>query len=181
MSRSTKEPSIRQVTVPLPLNDTRWASGRAADIPALQVGSFDCSWLSSAPILLHKVTTLKTTVLLAALCSISLATPTLASDPQAYKHFEAKPAETLSQAVANFSEYNYKLQEILAGDSTDAKMHEVHELTYTLETALEKINEEMTRLADTLEELHQASEKMDAEAVSVYGHAYLSVAREVIK
>jgi len=129
----------------------------------------------------HKVTIVKTSILVAALCAFGFATPALASDPKAYQHFEAKSSETLSEAVANFSEYNQKLEAALAGDITDAKIHEVHELTYTLENALEKINEELTQLADTLEELHQASEKMDGEGVGTHGGAYLSVAREVIK
>jgi len=129
----------------------------------------------------HKVTTVKTSILVAVLCAFGFATPALASDPKAYQHFEAKSSETLAEAVANFSEYNQKLEAVLAGDLTDAKMHEVHELTYTLENALEKITEELAQLADTLEELHQASEKMDGEGVGTHGRAYLSVAREVIK
>ncbi len=36
-------------------------------------------------------------------------------------------------------------------------------------------------LAETLEELHQASERMDAEAVKQHGRAYLDVAREIVK
>ena len=82
------------------------------------------------------------------------------------QHYKGKPAETLPQAVANFSEYNRKLKALLDGPVTDADMAEVHQLTYTLENALKKINEEMAELADTLEKVHQASEKLDRDAVS---------------
>ncbi len=51
----------------------------------------------------------------------------------------------------------------------------------TLENALGKINEELTRLADTLEELHVASEEYDRETAMNKGHEYLSVAREIIE
>jgi hypothetical protein len=105
-----------------------------------------------------------------------------ASAPGAkYEHFEGKPAATLEQAVANFAEYNGKLKAILAGKVSDADLAEVHQLTYTLETALKKINEEMAGLASTLEEVHLASEKLDRDAVLEHGRAYLSVATEVVK
>jgi hypothetical protein len=97
------------------------------------------------------------------------------------EHFKGLPAENLTQAVANFAEYNQKLADVLAGDITNEAMVEVHELTYTLENALEKIHAEVTELVDTLEELHLASEAFDPEAVKLQGEAYLSVATEIVK
>lgn len=98
-----------------------------------------------------------------------------------YEHHKGLPADTLQQAVANFAEYNTRLEAILAAKVDDNAMHDVHELTYTLENALEKINEELAALAATLEELHLASERMDGDAVREHGQAYLGVAREVVK
>lgn len=97
------------------------------------------------------------------------------------EHFKGLPAENLTQAVTNFAEYNQKLADVLAGDITNEAMVEVHELTYTLENALEKIHAEVTELVDTLEELHLASEAFDPEAVKLQGEAYLSVATEIVK
>lgn len=96
-------------------------------------------------------------------------------------HFKGKPAETLTQAVANFSEYNHKLQAILDGEVSDSDLAEVHILTYTLENALKKINEDMGALADTLEAVHKASEKLDREAVIEHGREYLAVSRQIVK
>lgn len=97
-------------------------------------------------------------------------------------HFKGKPAETLSAAVTNFSDYNQQLAAILAKDSlAPADMVKVHELTYTLENALEKISAELTALAETLEEVHVASEKLDANAVKTQGQKYLGTAREIIR
>lgn len=102
-----------------------------------------------------------------------------ADDPIA--HFKGKPAETLAEAVANFSEYNARLAEILeAQELTALDLGAIHELTYTLEIALEKINEELAELADTLEELHVASETADYDGARSHGAAYLETARTVI-
>ncbi|CAM5349046.1 DUF6746 family protein [Thauera mechernichensis] len=125
---------------------------------------------------------MKKMILAAVLTLGTLATPAWASGPgEKYAHFEAKPSETLDQAVANFSEYNTKLQAILDGAVSDGDMADVHQLTYTLETALAKMNEEMGKLAETLEEVHQASEKLDREGVIKHGKAYLETSRKVVK
>lgn len=79
------------------------------------------------------------------------------------RHFKSKPSETLEQAVANFSEYNGKLAELLTKEALSPHdLYQVHELTYTLENALETINAEFTELAKTLEAIHVASESGDA-------------------
>ncbi len=72
-------------------------------------------------------------------------------------HFKGQAAPDLNTAVANFSEYNNRLEKILAGELTDADLATVHELTYTLENALEKINIDLEELAEILEKVHIAS------------------------
>jgi len=94
-------------------------------------------------------------------------------------HFEALPSNTLEEAVKNFSEYNQKLATILAGEIDNQAMTDIHQLTYTLENALEKIHEEVTALVDTLEELHVASETYQPEAVKEHGAAYMEVASKI--
>lgn len=89
-------------------------------------------------------------------------------------HFEGLPAESLEQALANLSEYNRKLAALVAQDSLSPRdMHEVHQLTYTLENALEKLQDEVNTLVDVLEEVHVASETSDPETVKRQGAAYL--------
>ncbi|WP_111642525.1 DUF6746 family protein [Marinimicrobium alkaliphilum] len=90
-------------------------------------------------------------------------------------HFKGKSAETLTEAVENFATYNRRLASLLDQELSDARLVEIHELTYTLENALEKINAEMTVLADTLEELHVASETFDREALAAAGERYTQV------
>ncbi|MDX3773849.1 hypothetical protein QE250_06975 [Chromatiaceae bacterium AAb-1] len=96
-------------------------------------------------------------------------------------HYKGKQSETLEQAVANFSEYNKKLKQALAGEVTPNDMVEIHELTYTLEVALEKLHKELGNLKDVLEELHVASEHMDIDTAKERGQVYLKTAETVIK
>lgn len=125
---------------------------------------------------------MKHLILTATVVVAAFASPAWASGGgESVAHFEGRPADTLPQAVANFAEYNGKLRAILDGKVTDADMADVHQLTYTLENALKKINDEMAGLAVTLEAVHQASEKLDRAAVLKHGRAYLSVADEVVK
>lgn len=96
-------------------------------------------------------------------------------------HYEAKSSETLEQAVQNFSEYNKKLVEVLSREKlSDSDMEEVHRLTYTLEVALAKINEEMSGIVNTLEEVHLSSEERNAAKLRGVAEDYLAVATTVI-
>ena len=96
-------------------------------------------------------------------------------------HFKGLPAETLKDAVKNFSEHNGKLEALLnQGELSPEDLATIHQLTYTLENALNKINSEFEALAETLEEVHVASEHADAETVVNKGREYLSVSRQVI-
>jgi hypothetical protein len=97
------------------------------------------------------------------------------------EHYQAEPAETLQQAIANLNEYNARLASILAGDELGAaEMNEVHQLTYTLETALARLDAELAVAADSLETVHQASESRDAAAIRQEGRRYLATLAEIL-
>lgn len=122
---------------------------------------------------------MKNLLLPALLCGLMIAATTQASSPTS--HFKGEPAETLSQAVVNFSEYNQRLAELLAQDELSlTDLGTVHELTYTLENALEKIQEEVATIAETLEEVHLGSETGDFERVQSNGTAYLEAAQTLV-
>ena len=92
-------------------------------------------------------------------------------------HYIAEPSETLEQAVTNFVTYNRKLRDVMARDPLSVEdMEEVHELTYTLELALAKINEEMGALPVILEEVHIASEGDNPQALRGVAEVYLESA-----
>lgn len=109
----------------------------------------------------------------------ALMSPTLALAEEV-SHYQAKSADTLEQALVNFTEYNGRLEQLLAGDLDGGDLAQVHELTYTLENALAKINAEAEDMAESLEEVHLASERADSEAVRKHGTAYLGAAKKLI-
>lgn len=96
-------------------------------------------------------------------------------------HFRAQPSATIEQAKENLREYNARLQTLLQGSLGNDEMVQVHQLSYTLEDALKKLNEELAQLAATLEEVHLASEKLDRDAVVSRGRAYLEHAGRFLK
>lgn len=119
---------------------------------------------------------MKLTYLSAALClAIGLAMPVNA---ERLDHYEGKSSETLEQALANFSEYNAKLAAIMEKpELTPVDLNEIHQLTYTLENALEKINTDLAELAETLEALHQASETGNVRGTRESGKQYIKDAK----
>ncbi|QIB67482.1 hypothetical protein G3T16_01045 [Kineobactrum salinum] len=97
-------------------------------------------------------------------------------------HFKGKPSETLAAALLNFRDHNKELGDILdKNDLSPRRMVEIHELTYTLENALNKIRSELDGLAAMLEEVHLASEQTDTHTVQSTGSAYLKMADEIIR
>ena len=106
------------------------------------------------------------------LAALALATPVLADERP--DHFEGEPSPTLEAAMANLDEYNARLAVLVERDSLSAEeLHQVHELTYALENALERLELERARLAELLEEVHQASELADGDTVKASGRAFL--------
>lgn len=112
---------------------------------------------------------------------ITLASPAITATERP-DHYRGEAAETLPEAVSNFSEYNEKLSALIEKDElTAAELHEVHELTYTLENALAKIQSELGGLAETLEEVHIASEKSNAATVKSKGSEYLKTSHQLVE
>lgn len=123
---------------------------------------------------------MKTASLIAtALFSSLIAMTTLADDRPA--HFKGEPAADLEIAVDNFSIYNQQLAELLQQkELTPQDLAKIHEMSYTIENALEKINEETENMAITLEEVHLGSETNDAERVQENGVVYLQAAQTLV-
>lgn len=93
-------------------------------------------------------------------------------------HYSGEPADSMPQALANLAGYNARLQALLAEDEVD--LHTVHELTYTLENALQRIQADVAGAAEALEEVHLASEAADAETVKARGRVYLEATAPLI-
>lgn len=96
-------------------------------------------------------------------------------------HFKGKPSASLAEAMSNLDEYNAKLAGLLQRDNlTLEELSTVHELTYTLEQALQRIQTDVERMAQDLEAVHKASERADGKTVKTSGAAYLKAAQTLV-
>jgi septal ring factor EnvC (AmiA/AmiB activator) len=117
-----------------------------------------------------------------ALLTASLLLSSVSHADDSPEHFKGEPSHTLTQALANLSEYNQKLEAILKKDELSPQdMHEVHVLTYTLENALDKIDDSVDAMEDQLEDVHKASERGNTKTVKEQGKTYLDNARELTR
>lgn len=121
---------------------------------------------------------IRTTAALTA--SLLLSAPVFADDKP--DHFKGEPSRTLTEAMSNFSEYNRKLATLLAKDDLAPQdMHEIHVLTYTLENALQKIDDSVDQLEEMLEDVHKGSEHADPEKVKRQGKRYMDLSSELAR
>lgn len=101
-------------------------------------------------------------------------------DDQA-EHFEGEEAANLEEAVANLVEYNDRLEELLEQDELSAEdINQIHKYSYTLENALQKVQNETQSVAANLEEVHLASERMDEATVREQGNLYLETTHTLL-
>lgn len=113
-----------------------------------------------------KINQLLITIMLVFISALSLA-------EDDYSHAKGLPADTLTQAVANYDLYNQKFAALLKQELTPESMHEIHMLSYTLENALETMAAELSQHRDDLERVHKASETMKADQIIKFGNKYL--------
>jgi len=98
------------------------------------------------------------------------------------EHFEGKEAANLEEAVANLAEYNDRLKALLDQEELSAEdMNQIHKYSYTLENALQKVQEETQSVAANLEEVHLASERMDEAIVREQGKVYLETTHTLLQ
>lgn len=112
---------------------------------------------------------------------LSLALPLSVQAEERPDHFKGKQSHTLEEALENLASYNKKLSEVLAKEDSLENMATIHQLTYTLESALEVIDAEATDIAAKLEELHLASERNDTTVVRQKATTYLNKSNKLIQ
>lgn len=105
-----------------------------------------------------------------------------ASDDGRYNHFPAKKSPTVEKALCNLTNYNLKLAEITQKQDMSAEdMVKIHELTYTLEGALNKLSEALAEAAFNLEEVHLASEKLEQATIKKHAAIYTEITKALSK
>ncbi|ART80621.1 DUF6746 family protein [Oceanisphaera avium] len=111
---------------------------------------------------------------LASVAVVMLASTAHATDERP-SHFKGEDSPTWEVAQENLSEYNQRLAKLVNQDQLSADdLHQVHQLTYTLENALERMEEELEKVAETLEKVHVASETNKPDTVKKEGEKYLT-------
>lgn len=95
-------------------------------------------------------------------------------------HYKGKASENLSQALENLREYNALLATEMSGELTPQKMAQIHQLTYTLERALERVGKDVEQMKVDLEEVHLASETMEMGKVKNNGAKYLEASNKLV-
>ncbi|MFC7160177.1 DUF6746 family protein [Pseudidiomarina halophila] len=109
-------------------------------------------------------------------------TTVMAEQDERYEHYKGQPAKTLDQALFNLANYNEKMAELIKdGELSAEDMANIHQLSYTLENALQKLDKEVDTLQEVLEEVHLASETMDYETVKNQGKVYLDTSAKIVK
>lgn len=97
------------------------------------------------------------------------------------EHFKAKPSPTLEAAIENLTTYNAELAALLAQEQLSLlDMNKIHELTYTLEDALARIDAHVEALEESLESVHKASERADMKVVKADGQRYLNDSQRLL-
>lgn len=115
---------------------------------------------------------MKKIILAAALCVV---TSFALHAGDKYQHFPSLDSPDLSAALCNLQQYNDKISRLVNQPSpTVEDMVKIHELTYTLENALKQISTDLVEMAQDLEEMHLASESMNAGVMSTSGKKYLT-------
>lgn len=115
------------------------------------------------------------------LAAAALALTSTLSFGEAPEHFKGEAAPTLEAALANLAAYNARLEALLAKEKLSLlDMNQVHELTYTLENALARIDAHLKATAETLESVHKASERADAAVVKTDGRRYLDDSQRLL-
>lgn len=126
------------------------------------------------------MTHINSRLLLAAALTLSVSAFTAHADDRV-DHFKGQEAKTVAEAYENLENYNHKLEKLLEGELSAESMAEIHRITYTLENALQKLDSKLDAIEETLEKVHQASERNDISVTREKGKQYLDLSGEIIR
>lgn len=112
-------------------------------------------------------------IIVKAACISALLVTSAANADDDNNHFPSLKAPDLKTALCNLQSYNKKLSDITSKTQlTTVDMVKVHELTYTLENAILRMQKDLINIAANLEEVHLASERLDQKAIAEFGSQY---------
>ncbi|MCC2608213.1 DUF6746 family protein [Planctobacterium marinum] len=120
-------------------------------------------------------TTLLTTL------SVSMLTMTGLSADEQYNHFPSLEAPDTTVALCNLNKFNARLAGIVEQSEIGVEdMLKIHELTYTLENAVQRLQQDLEGIAAELEKTHKGSEAMQQDTVKSSANAYLKALSPIL-
>lgn len=97
------------------------------------------------------------------------------------RHYPSLEAPNTQVALCNLTKFNEKLQAITTKKNiTPADMVKVHELTYTLENAVIRLQKDLDKIAVNLEKVHKGSEQLNQKVVKGSGKDYLAATKLIL-
>jgi hypothetical protein len=101
---------------------------------------------------------------------------------EAPEEAEGLPAPTLSAAIDNLELENDRLHALLDKEALSEEDHDIiYQLSYTLENALAKIEEEVSATLSRVEELRMGAENREDQPVHEHGRAYLEIMETLLR
>ncbi|MGJ8679500.1 DUF6746 family protein [Paraglaciecola sp.] len=99
----------------------------------------------------------------------------LNSEASDVSHFKGQPSPDLHSALCNLQKFDAQLKTITSKPLSPNAMAKIHQLTYTLEVAVQRVQTELATAAVELEKVHKGSETMSEEKVKNSAQKYLAV------
>lgn len=110
------------------------------------------------------------------------ATMQIAHAEERYNHFPSLESADMYTAVCNIKNYNEKLASIVnKSEMSVEEMAKVHELTYTLENAVNFLKGYLEQVSIDLEDVHKASERFDQKVIKDSGSEYLESTSKLLE
>ncbi len=116
------------------------------------------------------------TLVISALTILSISANSHAGDVD---HFKGKASPDLQSALCNLQKYDAVLKAMTSKPLTANDMAEIHQLTYTLEVAVQRVQAELAVAAEDLEKVHKSSETMGKDKVKQAAEKYLAVTEKL--
>ena len=102
-----------------------------------------------------------------------LSAPTFATDVD---HYKGKPSPNLQSALCHLQSHDTDLQAMVSNETMKVEdLAKLHQMTYTMEVALQKVQEELVKAAESLEKVHKASEVLAGDKVKSAASEYLNI------
>ncbi|WP_223670251.1 DUF6746 family protein [Kangiella shandongensis] len=90
------------------------------------------------------------------------------------RHYKGEDVNTVEEAISVLKKYNTELEKLLKAEELKAQdMAKIHQMTYSMENALEILEGSLNITQRNLEELHLSSETMKTDKAQIYGQLYL--------